>query len=409
MLSPLTILAGANSAGKSSAMQALLLLKQTIDAMPLDAGALRLDKPNVHFTNAEQLLSHEPGQAAHKEFHLRCEFSDRSAVAATYQRTGHTLDVLWTEYTRGDRVVRLKKGAQTTVEEIGSVLRGVVLGSDYQANAPIPVVRWASFLVPGPDSSAYLPSPVLLPPISTLSRVLQALIHIPGSRGNPLRTFPRTVAGKNSPGVFTELAPALLADWTSAKAPELEQVNESLVRLGLTWKAEARVLDAANIEIRVARTAKPFRGSAQDFVNIADVGFGVSQILPILVALVAAARGQIIYVEQPEIHLHPRAVMTLADLICDASRRGVRCVIETHSDVLLRRIQWNIARSDTPLHHSDVVFHWFHRDPKGHAHVDSVVPDASGAYGEWPVDFAEIDAQNAREYIAAAERHLPEE
>src|SRR5437868_9731040 len=57
---PLTILAGANSSGKSSFMQPLLLLKRTLDA-PYDPGALRLDGPNVKFTLADQLISRVQG------------------------------------------------------------------------------------------------------------------------------------------------------------------------------------------------------------------------------------------------------------------------------------------------------------------------------------------------------------
>ena len=50
----LTLLAGANSSGKSSFMQALLLLKQTVDMLPMDAGPLKLDGPNVYFSDAGQ-------------------------------------------------------------------------------------------------------------------------------------------------------------------------------------------------------------------------------------------------------------------------------------------------------------------------------------------------------------------
>ena len=49
------------------------------------------------------------------------------------------------------------------------------------------------------------------------------------------------------------------------------------------------------------------RTNETDMVNIADVGFGVSQVLPVLVALIAAEPGQLVYLEQPELHLHPRA------------------------------------------------------------------------------------------------------
>lgn len=405
-LRALTVLAGANSSGKSSAMQALLLLKQTIDAMPLDTGGLKLDRPNVHYTNAEQFLSHEPGKGGtRKEFSLTLGYSNDRAIGITFRKAAHSVEVASTTYVRGDLSVTLKKGEKPPIEILN------VIPELMNLDLNISPGRWASFLIPHRASQVLevglpLPLPGL---VYQTSRILQSLCHIPGSRGTPLRSFPRTVAGNESPGVFTDLAPAILAEWTSKKGPELEYVNQSLASLGLTWKAEATVVDAASIEIRVARTPRPARGRAHDLVNIADVGFGVSQALPILVALIFASPGQLVYIEQPEIHLHPRAVMALADLIADASRRGVRCVIETHSDVLLRRLQWNIAREDKPLAHTDAVFHWFSRDEHGHTKVASVTPDASGAYGDWPVDFADLDAQNAREYIAAAEKHLPEE
>src|SRR5437762_1141261 len=65
----LSILAGANSAGKSSLIQPLLLLKQTIEA-PYDPGPLKLDGPNVEFTKAEEFFSRAPGRAQRQTFEV---------------------------------------------------------------------------------------------------------------------------------------------------------------------------------------------------------------------------------------------------------------------------------------------------------------------------------------------------
>src|SRR4030065_2418222 len=73
-LRPLTLLAGANSSGKSSIMQPILLLKQTLEA-PSDPGALLLDGPNLRFTSAEQLLSQLPGKPRGSAFAVRMELS----------------------------------------------------------------------------------------------------------------------------------------------------------------------------------------------------------------------------------------------------------------------------------------------------------------------------------------------
>jgi predicted ATPase len=81
--------------------------------------------------------------------------------------------------------------------------------------------------------------------------------------------------------------------------------------------------DETQVELKVGRLPHGLQGGAHDLVSIADVGFGVSQALPVLVALLAAEPGQLVYVEQPEIHLHPSAQRALATVLSEAARRGV--------------------------------------------------------------------------------------
>ena len=88
---PLTILAGANSSGKSSIMQPLLLLKQTLEA-PYDPGPLLIDGPNVRFTEAAQFLSTLPDKKGTDRFQIRIEIraSEISQSVATTFRRGQT-------------------------------------------------------------------------------------------------------------------------------------------------------------------------------------------------------------------------------------------------------------------------------------------------------------------------------
>ena len=91
----------------------------------------------------------------------------------------------------------------------------------------------------------------------------------------------------------------------------------------------------------------------------------------------------------------------MAALIVEASRRGARVVIETHSEIILTRIQYHVAKGTLPP--KDVLVHWFACDPKtGDTTVTAVEPDAAGAFGDWPVDFAEVGERVDREYIEAA-------
>src|SRR5207237_10333379 len=82
---PLTILAAANSSGKSSIMQPLLLLKQTLEAS-YDPGALRLDGPNVRFTSADQFLSHI-GRSKHTDvFSVGIEVGDEGSLTTYFRK-----------------------------------------------------------------------------------------------------------------------------------------------------------------------------------------------------------------------------------------------------------------------------------------------------------------------------------
>ena len=81
-------------------------------------------------------------------------------------------------------------------------------------------------------------------------------------------------------------------------------------------------------------------------VTLADVGYGINQLLPIIIEGIASQEGSIICVEQPEIHLHPRLQANIADLMIDtiADERGKRkqWIVETHSELLILRLQRRI-------------------------------------------------------------------
>src|SRR5712691_3973709 len=101
---PLTILAGANSSGKSSMMQPLLLLKQTLEA-PYDPGALLLNGPNVRFSSADQLLSRTNDGKSVRAFYVGLEEGLEGDVTTFFTRgkiRGKGFDVEQTIYQFGE-------------------------------------------------------------------------------------------------------------------------------------------------------------------------------------------------------------------------------------------------------------------------------------------------------------------
>lgn len=204
------------------------------------------------------------------------------------------------------------------------------------------------------------------------------------------------------PGTFDTYTAGVIAAWRSREETEqLERLRLDLQELRLTWKVEARKINDAEVELLVGRLPQPQRGGAWDLVNIADVGFGVSQTLPVVVALLVAGPGQLVYLEQPEIHLHPRAQVAFANLLKRAVDRGVRVVVETHSSLLIRALQTLVARQE--LYTDDLILHWFSRDPRtGDTKIDTAELDHTGAFGDWPEDFVEVQLETEARYLDAA-------
>lgn len=420
---PLTILAGANSSGKSSIVQPLLLLKQTLEAS-YDPGALLLHGPNIKFTLSDQLLAITAKNKHVESFTVGIEAitsdeqvnDDGDLVEVPKMVTckvcfgkqpqgGFNVRAMTYEDSSQDEVITLRQGMSE--EEIYSFLPEQF---KYQHFGPPPkspvllIVRDRCYLRIQIEQSLlddYYGPPAIPPASRTLSPYIQEVIHIPGLRGNPERAYPVTAVGSTFSGTFENYVASVISHWQAKKEEEtLKQLNDGLARLGLTWSVVAKRINDTQVELQVGRLPKAKNGT-RDLVNIADVGFGVSQTLPVLVALLVAKPGQLVYLEQPEIHLHPRAQTALAQILADAAMRGVRVVAETHSSLLLLGIQTLVAEGKLP---SELVkLHWFTRGNDGATTIRSGDLDETGAFGDWPEDFADVELAAESRYLDAAE------
>ena len=232
---------------------------------------------------------------------------------------------------------------------------------------------------------------------------IRKIIHLPGLRGNPERNYKTTAIGDEFPGTFDNYVASIINHWQKPRDKRLQELANLLENLGLTCKVQAKQVNDTQVELRVGRLPRN-SDAKDDMVNIADVGFGVSQTLPVLVALLVAKPGQLVYIEQPEIHLHPRAQVAMAEILANAAKRGVKVVIETHSDRLILAIQSLVAEGN--LSPDLVKLHWFTRQDDGITRVNSADLDETGAFGDWPEDFGDISLQLENRYLTAAEARL---
>lgn len=121
---------------------------------------------------------------------------------------------------------------------------------------------------------------------------------------------------------------------------------------------------------------------------INDVGFGVYQVLPIIVLLHLAPEGSIVLLEEPEIHLHPRVQAEMADLFLEtAHERNLQLIIESHSEHLLRRLQRRIAEAELPLASPEFIRLYFCELSTQGSTLRQVETDTFGSIRNWPDRF----------------------
>jgi predicted ATPase len=403
-LGRLTVLAGANSSGKSSILQPLLLLKQTLDAT-YDPGPLLINGPHVRFTSADQFMGKNG-------LHVELEIGSNLRLGLHFQRgeeRGIKLTLMEFTSTEG------KLGRLTEDMKPDEIL--LVIKPQLQRKGRISekydrfwksfrwiVERDRCFLIPRSEGGEHFVRAFVgtgLSPSDGFSQIIRRVIHLPGLRGNPERTYPVTAIGDAYTGTFEKYVASVIVTWQDRTANELKLLMEDMRNLGLTWKVEAKVLDDTQVELKVGRLTRSRAGGARDLVSVADVGFGVSQVLPVLVALLVAEPGQLVLIEQPEIHLHPKAQVALVGVLARAAKRGVQVVIETHSSSLLLALQTEVATGK--LDPGLVALHWFQRDENGKTSVTRAALDKHGAFGDWPEDFSETLLQQQSAYLDAAE------
>ncbi|GIK62482.1 MAG: hypothetical protein BroJett018_02760 [Chloroflexota bacterium] len=419
---PLTILAGANSSGKSSIIQPLLLLKQTLEAT-YDPGALLINGPNVRFTGVRQLIW-KSGRSNFGNIEFWIELEQNKNISNLFRfpknvqrREIELIETIYEEVNPDNpdkpRFMPLKP--DLTSDEISQQPISYVINADmfYRRRGFENILSWHVAqercffkleLVNDKGDKIFTISPM---PETPLEECIRLVIHVPGLRGNPERTYKTTAAtGPMFPGTFEPYVASIISRWQIDQDNRLDKLGSLLEILGLTNRVSAKRIDDTQVELQVGRLPLGAKGGPRDMVSIADVGFGVSQVLPVLVALLAAEPGQLVYLEQPEIHLHPRAQVALAQVLADAANRGVRVVAETHSDLLLLGVQTLVAEGK--LAPEKVKLHWFSRGDDGATTISSRDLDETGSYGDWPEDFGETTLTAQSHFMDAAEAHQPE-
>lgn len=411
-LSPITGLFGTNSSGKSSILQLLLMLKQTIEstdrAQVLEFGDV--DSLTNLGSFRDVVFAHQkPGELA---FSVAWKLDTELVVKAPEQpklslfssqdlefacrlseNGSEKLGVSELSYGTGnDRFImrRRKEGGNVydLVSEGSSVEFKRTVGRPWPLPAPLKFYGFPDQVFAYFQNAGFLPTLQL--ELENLFR--ERIFYLGPLREFPLRHYnwkgsePADMGRRGERVVDSILARRMHGAYISTgyKRKRLtleERIARWLKELGLIHSFSIRAIaESSNLfEVRVKKSAQ----SAE--VLITDVGFGVSQILPVLALCYYVPEGSIVLLEQPEIHLHPSVQSGLADVFIDAMKnRKIQIILESHSEHLLRRLQLRLAEEAiTP----DNVALYF-CEPGGMG--SQLVPldiDLFGLVRNWPKDF----------------------
>jgi predicted ATPase len=329
-LAPLTVLTGVNSAGKSSVLQALLLLHI----------------PKLH-----------PGGAI--------PLSGPHGLAL-----GEASDVLCAQAT----------DAHIEISFSASGVPGRLL-------LEVPGDRSAVLTVSEEDLPKDLPS---------LSGAQRSFIYLCAERLGPrdLQEVAADAQAELSVGVHGEYTAHVLSQlsrWQieeSRRHPETD-ANGGIITLGAQaelWMST--IVCPLRIEANwlVGTNAAMLRFKRNDvltdWLRPANVGFGVSYALPIVVAGLTAAPSGLLIVENPEAHLHPAGQSAMGRFLASVAAAGVQVILETHSDHLLNGIRIAVG-ADGSLTPEAVSVHYF----EDSGDVRTLTMDSHGAVSEWPLGF----------------------
>ena len=420
-LAPLSIFLGTNSAGKTSLLQMLLLLKQTAESpdrrQHLNLGGQPGDV--LHLGGLKDIVS---GHDLKRELAFGVDFmafsTKRSqrplefAYDVSFCRARVGVPVVKSlTYAAGNRTFkaeRQQKGAYllTTADSLDSgSIAGAGPPSAKKIYEPERSVAFSAAAAADLGLDGAKVQDIALQMVQSLKEI----VYLGPLRERPQRVYPWNQQSPGDLGTKGELAIQALLASANDRAKRTDAGGQGwLVQQVSRWLKNMEVADGLKLEQEGPSDYYSVivqQGNIE--ANLVDVGFGVSQVLPVVTLAYFVPKGSTIVLEQPEIHLHPLAQTALADLFVKVSKdRKVQFLVETHSEILFRRLQYLIA--DEQISPEDCRLYFVTRGADS-ASLQRLEVDEFGRIKNWPERFfgdaiGEVERQTRRMIERTAKR-----
>ena len=415
-LAPLTVIFGGNSAGKSSLGHLLLALKQTVMSAdrkralhPGDENSL-IDLGTfadcIHNHDLDQPLQFEFGWQLPKKLDVRDPLT-----RATFEGDHLQLAVSLLADKRGQPHVQQMA---YQLASHGQLQLAVTYGKDAQGKAHItsdnlklvrntgrawPLDEPDKFYRISDQSRAHFQNAESLSDFAlSTESALNSIYHLGPLRDAPKRMYswsgetPESVGQKGEFTIAAILAASAQQRMLSRGYKKKQYAFDAFIA---QWLQTLGVIDSFSVR-PVAAGRKEYEvlvrtHAAGREVKITDVGFGVSQVLPALTQAFYCPPDSTVWMEQPEIHLHPQVQAELADVFIAATQarehgkeRHVQLIVESHSEHFLNRIQRRVAEGG--LSAENVAVYFCHRTGAA-TELEPLRMNTFGEIENWPADF----------------------
>lgn len=428
-LKPMTLLAGVNSSGKTSLLQALLLLKQTFEG---DSGSLLdIDGEYVKANELKDLI-HQKDKSRRLQLGLEFEADEiiNKDEYSVYDDAGRAISsisfylifsvngsihldnlILYLWYEDGEdngnfQIIasQRKKSFSITVTNPSMVSPGVKPNrkgayTDYMLsfkNGFLPLFAEKT----NAQGDTEVASLIIMKTLkTTLEHFFEKIYYVGPQRVKPVLSRSYDKMSFDKVGIDGEYTRFLLNEH---KKDIVEGYNKELIEVVRLWIVDKMHLAS---DIIVSKdTNKRYRTTIKNDagvnVDLCHMGFGLSQILPVVVQGLLVPVGGTLIVEDPDVHMHPNVQAMMVNFFSDLIRHGRRVIVETHSDHIVTRLRLLIAQGD--ILNKEEVNVCFVTNSEGHSEYMSLPLTEGGLFfGQLPEGFLDSQDRDFQDMIRA--------